>query len=339
MGKQLYETESVFRDALDRCASILDTLLPQPLLSVMYAETDLGLLKQTRFSQPAIFSLQFALCEWWKSRGVLPCAVLGHSVGEYCAAVVAGCMSLEDGLRLIAARGRLIADRCEANIGAMVAVFTSEKIAADAIKTCGVTDVSIAAVNGPKMVVLSGPREQVEQVVSSTGATGRPLEVSHAFHSPLMAPVLEPFASEVKSASLTNPSPSIRFFSTLHGREVSQELCDLQYWVDHVPGTVRFMAATEQLTASVSPDFFVEIGASPVLINMAKRFVTDRTLRCLPSLDAKSGSDVDVINSAVAEIGTPRHAGVEFNRQSFPWREAGHPLLRRRSVRADGAVV
>jgi len=155
----------------------LDGLLPQPLLKVMYAPEGKseGLLNQTQFSQPAIFSVQYALSELWKSRGVVPCAVLGHSVGEYAAAVSAGALSLEDGLRLIAARGRLIAEKCETGVGSMFALFTPEAEVRQALKKLGDTQVAIAAVNGPKMTVVSGKTASVEKLAEMIGATSRPL--------------------------------------------------------------------------------------------------------------------------------------------------------------------
>eukprot|EP00928_Gymnodinium_smaydae_P004000 TRINITY_DN11406_c0_g2_i2.p1 TRINITY_DN11406_c0_g2~~TRINITY_DN11406_c0_g2_i2.p1 ORF type:complete len:2568 (+),score=644.11 TRINITY_DN11406_c0_g2_i2:184-7887(+) len=352
MGRGLYDKEPVFRDAMDRCAKILEPLLPVPLLEVLYPAKSSSqpdgpnLLDQTQYSQPAIFCLQYALAELWRSRGVLPCAVLGHSVGEYCAAVVSGVMSLEDGLRLIAARGRLIADCCESG-GAMLAVFASEDQVESALAKVGsgAKDVAIAAVNGPKLVVISGPSAEAQRVAAETGATRKPLNVSHAFHSPMMTPAVEPFRKEIASAQLGKPSG--RFFSTLLGQEAQGvDLSDPEYWARHIPGTVRFSAAMEALDAALQPEAYLEIGSSPTLANMAKRFLrkssaSSAPLSWLPSLDPKAGSDAEVFAKTGAALGAgpPPRPKPRFNRQPFPWREAGHPLIRRKTARPDGSMV
>jgi len=353
MGRELYDKELVFRDAMDRCAEILDKLLPIPLLELMYpfAEEEGGRIDQTQFSQPAIFAVEYSLSELWRSWGVQPCAVLGHSVGEYCAAVVVGAMPLEQGLRLVAARGSAIAEHCAPNAGAMAAVFASEADVAKAIQGADSDKVSIAAVNGPKMVVVSGATEEVDKVVARTGATSRKLNVSHAFHSPLMSPALEVFAVEARAAASKLQKPKTRFFSTVLGCEASEEITSPQYWVDHLKGTVRFNATLEMLDAAVQPDVYLEVGAMPTLIGMAKRFLkrcdTNGTPSIAPTwfpcLDAKAGKDLEIMDKAAAGIGAveglKQRPRAEFKRQAFHWREPGHPLIRRKSTRPDGASV
>ncbi|CAE8615450.1 unnamed protein product [Polarella glacialis] len=359
MGKGLYDAEPVFRAAVDSCAKVLDGLLPTPLLEVLYpAETSPeSLLDQTQFSQPAIFVLQYALTELWRSRGLVPCAVLGHSVGEYCAAVVAGVLELEDALRLIAARGRLIAECCEASVGGMTALFAPEAAVREALAKLGpeiASEVAIAAVNGPKMTVVSGRAAAVDKLVAATGATGKPLTVSHAFHSPLMAPALEPFRQELQSANLQ--SAKLPFFSTLLGKATSgQEMAEPQYWVDHVQSAVRFSDAMQALEAAQEPECYLEIGSAPTLVNMARRFIP-RKLPWLSSLDRKTEADDQLAVRKVAEAtgaaqaetaggadadaaSASRRKPVLLERQAFPWREAGHPLLKSRKTRPDGATV
>eukprot|EP00931_Biecheleriopsis_adriatica_P047752 TRINITY_DN27548_c0_g2_i1.p1 TRINITY_DN27548_c0_g2~~TRINITY_DN27548_c0_g2_i1.p1 ORF type:complete len:4734 (-),score=1179.49 TRINITY_DN27548_c0_g2_i1:215-14152(-) len=355
MGRQLYESEAVFRDAVDRCAKVLDSLLPTPLLEVMYGEEDKGLLDQTQFSQPAIFTIEYALAELWRSRGVEPCAVLGHSVGEYAAAVVAGVLDLEDALCLIAARGRLIAERCEADVGTMAAVFAPEKAVKEAMQKAKASeeDVAVAAVNGPKMTVISGRKAIIDKVVEAAGVTSRQLTVSHAFHSPLMAPMLDPFRQELdKAKSFGKSSPKMPFFSTLLGKEVQgDELAKASYWVEHVKCAVRFVDGMEALEAATEPAAFLEIGAAPTLVGMARRFVSRKSAIWVPSLDQKALPDEkEAIKKAADAIGagtagaTAAAAGTapasaQLERQAYPWREASHPLLKRRSTRADGATV
>ena len=154
MGRQLYETSPVFRAALDQCADVLRSHCDKPLLSVLYPkEGSDSSLDETAYTQPALFSLEYALAELWKSWGIKPSAVLGHSVGEYVAACVAGVFGLEDGLKLIAARGRLM--QALPRNGEMAVVFADEAEVAKVVATRA-DEVSIAAINGPQNVVVSG---------------------------------------------------------------------------------------------------------------------------------------------------------------------------------------
>ncbi|CAK9057424.1 Mycoketide-CoA synthase (Polyketide synthase Pks12), partial [Durusdinium trenchii] len=354
MGQELYGSEPVFREAVDKCAALLDSELPKALLQVMHAETDDGLLNQTQFSQPAIFTIEYALAELWRSRGLEPCAVLGHSVGEYAAAVLAGVLSLEDACRLIALRGRLIAEKCEAEVGTMSALFAPEQDVKKAIAASKVatSDVAIAAVNGPKMTVISGRKEAVQKVAETSGATSRPLTVSHAFHSPLMQPMLDDFGAEVAKVTSFGEL-KVPFFSTLLGRAAtSEDLSQVKYWVDHVSSAVRFTAGMEALEEAESPMVFLEIGATPTLVGMAKRFLTRKEAKWVASLDPKATpKEQEAIHKAAEACGASSTSGASadaaerpaaaplLERQAYPWREASHPLLRRRTVRADGATV
>ncbi|CAE7416035.1 swnK, partial [Symbiodinium pilosum] len=276
----------------------------------------------TQFSQPAIFTIEYALAQLWRSRGLEPCAVLGHSVGEYAAAVVAGVLPLDDGLRLIAARGRLIAEKCEANVGTMSALFAPEQAVKQAIEKSGVStdNVAIAAVNGPKMTVISGRKEAVDKVAEAAGVTSRPLTVSHAFHSPLMSPMLDDFRAEVSKAPLGGLL-KVPFFSTLLGKEVSAEdLAKADYWVDHVKYAVRFTAGMEALEAAAAPAVFLEIGSTPTLIGMARRFLTRKEARFLASLDAKATPDE---RDAVKKAGVISAKQLEAIRLHCPARGRG----------------
>jgi len=339
MGKQLYEKEPVFRTAIDQCAKALRDV---PLLDILYNSTGKGadgraLIDQTQYSQPAIFAIQYALSELWRSHGIQPCAVLGHSVGEYCAAVVAGVLSLNDALHLIAARGRLIAECCESGVGSMVALFATVPEVSKVLSGIDSSEVSIAAVNGSKMVVVSGRSNDVDKVVAEVGCTSRQLNVSHAFHSPLMAPALEPFSKELESVSLQKPV--VPFFSTLLGRSASEELTERTYWADHIKKTVEFESALKAVESSVQPDVYLEIGATPILLGMGKRILS-RNCNWLPSMDPKGSDEVGVIKSAQASLASGAHqVTASLNRQPFPWREMSHPLIRNVSTRPDGAKV
>ena len=197
MGAELDRHQPVFRRAIDRCASVLDARLAHPLRELLFDPSAAALLRETQFTQPALVALQYALVELWRSWGVEPVAVAGHSVGEYAAACVAGVLSVEDALVMVAERGRLMGERCPR--GAMVAVSVSEERLRAAIAARGAAGaVAVAAVNAPLQVVLSGDEGVVSAIAAELEAEGAPvhrLEVSHAFHSPHMDAVMQPFAA------------------------------------------------------------------------------------------------------------------------------------------------
>ena len=193
MGRELYETQPTFREALERCDTILRQHREQPLLQALYPESEGDSpLNETAYTQPALFSLEYALAQLWQSWGIIPDIVMGHSVGEYVAACIAGVFSLEDSLKLIAERGRLM--QALPQDGDMVAVMADEAQVLSALESC-TEDVAIAALNGPKSIVISGKREshpgryRCFQSLNSDGIKTKKLIVSHAFHSPLMDPM------------------------------------------------------------------------------------------------------------------------------------------------------
>ena len=267
MGRGLYESEPVFRSALDRCAAVLDPLLPVPLLSVMHAAPDspaAARLAQTEFTQPALFALEWSLAELLRARGVRPAAVTGHSVGEFVAACVAGVFSLEDGLRLIAARGRLMGALPAG--GGMLAVFTDEATAR--VLIAGRPQVALAALNAPREAVLAGPLDELAALatlLTARGIESRALAVLHAFHSPLMAPILAEF--ERVLASVTFSAPRIAVESNLGP---GADLASPAHWRAHVLGTVRFADGVRALHAR-GLRHFVELGPRPVLIALAQK--------------------------------------------------------------------
>ncbi len=280
MGRELYDTQPTFRKAMDQCGELLKDLLDRPLIEVIYPEVKgtkgadgtAGTLHgmnvdQTAYTQPALFAIEYALCVLWKSWGIEPGAVLGHSVGEYVAACIAGVFSLEDGLKLIAARGRLMqALPCN---GAMAAVFAEESLVTAAIVSYG-SEISVAAINGPQLTVISGLLNSVDKVCQSLTSRGMRvarLNVSHAFHSPLMEPVVEPFRKIAQSVGYL--LPHIDLISNLTGETIGDEIASADYWVNHVRGTVRFSAGIEALYRK-GYRIFVEIGPHPVLAGMGK---------------------------------------------------------------------
>jgi acyl transferase domain-containing protein/acyl carrier protein len=273
MGKSLYQREPVFREALDACAAALHAQLPAPLLEVMFASGDDATIHETRYAQPALFSLEYALCRLWSSWGVEPWAVLGHSVGELAAACVAGTMELADGLALIAARGRLMQEL--PRNGTMVAVRAGLDEVRDALRGHG-ERISIAAVNGPRSTVISGERDAVAEVVAAfeqARVQARELRVSHAFHSALMEPMLDEF--EATARGIHGRPPRCRLISNLTGTAFADgQAPDAPYWRRHVREPVLFEQGMRAL-AEAGVNAFLEIGPQPTLTGMARMFLSD----------------------------------------------------------------
>ncbi|MET9359920.1 type I polyketide synthase [Streptomyces sp. NPDC006632] len=284
MGAELYRTQPVYRRAIDSCAQILDPLLGRSLTALLHPEPSDepgDELDRTRFTQPALFAVEYALAQLWRSWGVEPRSVLGHSVGELVAACVAGVFSLADGLRLVAERGRLMQELPEG--GVMVSLRGRPGLIEEVVGRYPL--VAVAAVNGPEELVISGDGDQTAQAVAELarqGVTSRGLKVSHAFHSPLMASIAEPLTAVAKS--VTYAKPRIPVISNVTGGPVgADELCDPAYWVRHALAPVRFadgMRAAYETGARA----FVEIGPKPVLLGLGRDCLPDADALWLPSL-------------------------------------------------------
>ncbi|HEX5980705.1 MAG TPA: type I polyketide synthase, partial [Thermoleophilaceae bacterium] len=288
MALGLYEREPVFRDALASCAEILDEHLDRPLLPLLESP-DGGhpLLDETRYTQPALFAVEYALAELWASWGVSAEFACGHSVGEYVAACVAGALGLEDALRLIARRAGLMGGLPAG--GAMAAVLAGHDQVAEAIAPYAGA-VAVAAVNGPASVTISGAGEAVADATRELVARGiavRPLAVSHAFHSPLVDPILDEL--EGAAATIEHSEPALRLASNLTGRLFGPgEHPGAAYWRAHTRNPVRFADCMRAL-ADAGADVFLELGPNPTLIGLGKRCAPGDGLLWLSSL--KRGSD------------------------------------------------
>jgi len=304
MARELFDTEPVFRRELTRCAEILQPLLERPLLEVLWSDQagEKGaarrgcLLDETQYTQPALFAVEYALAALWRSWGIEPAAVLGHSVGEYVAACVAGVFSLEDGLRLIAARGRLMASLPAG--GAMASVFADEARVTAAIGADGAR-VTIACLNGPEHVVLSGERAALEAVLGrlkAGGVSSRALIVSHAFHSPLMDPILAAF--EETARSIQYSAPRIAIVSNVTGAMAAPDLMtNAGYWRGHIRQPVRFVESIRAVRGT-GPAIFLEIGPQPVLTGMAKQSAGDGEILWATSLRRDRGNWETLLESA-----------------------------------------
>ncbi len=329
MGRELYDTQPIFREVIDRCAELLAPHLEQPLLDILYppSSAPTSHLDQTAYTQPALFALEVALAKLWQSWGVDPTAVMGHSVGEYAAACIAGVFSLEDGITLIAERARLM--QALPTGGAMVAVFASETVVRQAIQPYS-DRVSIAAINGAEQVVISGDETTIATLISAwetgepingnsysngnsngnnnenrhhagtMGATIRtqPLTVSHAFHSPLMQPMMAAF--EQVARRITYHSPRLAVISNLTGTVAGEEIATAEYWCRHVLAPVRF---ADGLATLQQQDYalFVEVGPKPLLLGLGQRSWVTGTGNWLPSL-RPGQSDWQVMLTTLAQL-------------------------------------
>jgi acyl transferase domain-containing protein len=275
MGRQLYETQPTFRATLDECNDWLRPFLGKPLLEVMYSANGTGgLLDETIYTQPALFAIEYALYKLWQSWGIEPSIVMGHSVGEYVAACVAGVFSLEDGLKLVAERGRLM--QALPADGAMLAVMASMEQAIEWIAPFA--DLAIAAINSPESVVISGKKTAIATLGDQLAATGiktKLLPVSHAFHSPLMQPMLTAFAEVANCISYS--APRIRLISNVTGDLITNEVTCADYWCNHILQPVRFADGMKTL-AQQKCALLLEIGAKPILLGMGRQ--------CLSSAEA-----------------------------------------------------
>jgi len=344
MGRRLYETEPRLREMLDMCDDLLAAAGERRVLDVLYpAEaTRADVLDATIHTQPALFALEVALAHLWQAWGVQPALVAGHSVGEFAAACVAGVFSLEDGLRLVAARGRLMqalptggamatAQISPARAGEIIAPFTGQ--------------VTLAAINGPENVTISGAVPAIEAIcatLTDQGVKTKRLSISHAFHSPLIEPMVAAFAAVAQQVSYR--PPAIPILSNVSGKVAGAEIAGAAYWVRHLTAPTQF-AANVTCLAESGCTLMVEIGPRPTLLGMAQAQLSGDHVHWLPSLrppldDRRQMLEslgrlfvagVDVDWAAVAEGDHARRIHLPtypFQRQRY-WVEPGKTTVQR----------
>lgn len=286
MGRSLYDDEPVFREHVDRCAELLTTHLGLDIRTLLFAETtaEQALLSQTAMTQPALFVIEHALATLWMAWGIQPVGMMGHSIGEYVAACLAGVFSLEDALAVVAVRGRLMQSM---PVGAMTAVSMSERDAQTYLRDA----LTLAAVNAPRQCVFSGSIQAIttlEENLAKDGLQSRRLNASHAFHSYMMEPILEPFTQCV--AGVTRHAPKIPWVSNVTGQWVTPEQAvNPAYWASHLRRTVRFSEGVHTLWQQPER-ILLEVGPGRTLSTLAQSHAEGRDILTLASLgEAKSG--------------------------------------------------
>ena len=336
MGRDLYESEPVYRQAVDTCAELLSGKLDMDIRAVLYgngqpsqpdphrrtapADADReqpgdGSINNTRYTQPALFVTEYALATLWMSWGIVPTLFCGHSIGEFVAAHLAGVFSLADALTLVAARGRLISDLPR---GSMLSV----RLGAENIQPLLPPGVSMAAINSPRQCVVAGNDEAIAgfaQLLDNRQIPNRVLETSHAFHSAMMEPILNEFETLVRRISPNRPRKPI--VSTVSGTWMTDsQAIDPHYWATHMRLPVRFSQALDTLFALPNP-LFLEVGPGTVTTTLARQQAAPRSLRAVVSLEAKAGSQPES-HSILKALGELWTYGAEPDWASF---YAGQP--------------
>ncbi len=316
MAREIYETEPVFRQTLDRCAEILKPSLGRDLRQLLYPADRLSeeiskQVTETVVAQPAIFSIEYSLAQLWMSWGIRPRGMLGHSVGEFVAACIAGVFCLEDALALVADRGRMMQ---QVPAGGMLSVRLGKAELQPQLNG----KLSLAAVNAPALCVVAGPfdaLEAFEKQMAGAGVACRRLVTSHAFHSPMMDPVVEPFTARVRKVKLS--PPRMPYISGVTGNWITeQEATDPAYWARHFRQTVEFSAGISQLRKEPL-NILVEVGPGNVLSTLARQHPgASADQPVIASLSDGFSGDGDAL-SLMNALGSLWLAGVQPDWNSF----------------------
>ncbi|MCX2479527.1 amino acid adenylation domain-containing protein [Pedobacter sp. MC2016-15] len=300
MAAELYEEEGIFRAAIDECAGILSAYLDTDIREIIYTESSAeaqARINNTKYTQPALFVISYALAKLWMSWGIQPSILCGHSIGEYVAAHLAGIFSLEDGIKLIATRGELVSKLPE---GSMLSVRTD----AETVKNLLPSTLSVAAINSPKLCVIAGTDEDIEAfqaVLDEQQILHKKLHTSHAFHSWMMDPVLDTFAKVVAQTTLKRPQKPI--VSTVTGDFLTDaEAQDPAYWTNHLRKTVLFSPAIETILKLDNP-LLIESGPGNTCTTLAWQHGNKNNFNAVATLDKKEATGAtDSILNALGKV-------------------------------------
>ncbi|OII73490.1 type I fatty acid synthase, partial [Cryptosporidium ubiquitum] len=353
MCKEIYETEPVFRDNMNLCNDIVSKILNISLLDIIYPigsnkDTEfetLHMLNDTRYAQPAIFAVEYSLAQLWISKGIKPDSVLGHSLGEFIAATISQVMTIEDAITLVTHRASIMASTPVLD-GIMVACRLTESQVVDTIKRFNLGETAaLAAVNGPKSVTISGKKESVYTILehNGVGSRFRQLDVSHAFHSPLVSEASEKFSKLLKNIELKQPT--VEFISTVTGKKEVESISTAEYWSKHILNTVRLSDAVSNAIESVNSRMtFIEITSKPVLSQLLKALVPTNSSHISVKCTCKvRNSEFDFIQplEEMQELVSEDSSFTNFTnsldddswrfkllkRRQIPWNDITHPII------------
>ncbi|MDZ7630669.1 MAG: SDR family NAD(P)-dependent oxidoreductase [Gemmatimonadaceae bacterium] len=306
MCAELYRTEEVFRSAVDRCCELLQPHFGRDLRQVLWRATD-GEMSETQVAQPALFVAEYALAVLWMHWGVQPAAMLGHSIGEYVAAHLAGVFSLEDALMLVAARGRLMAGMAS---GQMLAV----RLAPQELRSRLLPGIEIAAINGPTLCTISGSVEGIDAMTKALerdGVEHRPLHTSHAFHSAMMEPALAPFREIVSRVSLSVPRRPV--VSNVTGTWLTAEQATSpDYWASHLRSPVLFADGVKTLLSDAHIQL-LEVGPGTALTALARLTAGRDDASRVTASSPHPREDRGEVQSVLAAVGKLWAAGVQVD--------------------------
>jgi acyl transferase domain-containing protein/NADPH:quinone reductase-like Zn-dependent oxidoreductase/acyl carrier protein len=281
MGRQLYEQEASYREAIEECGELVEGKLGVKLEDLLYG-AEAELLQQTRYAQPALFAVQYALGRTWRRWGVEPQVVLGHSIGEYVAAEAAGVFTLAAGLKLVVRRGELMEQLCAG--GAMLSVHAGQAVVQAALARVTSEELTVSVLNGPNQVVVSGSAAGVEElaaVLRAEGVRSERLAVSHGFHSAAVEPMLQAWQAELEQVAMA--APQVTYVSSMTGEVAGAEVATARYWREQTRQAVRFEAALQTVLRQ-RPEVLLEVGAQPALLALARAVIDREGPLCLPSL-------------------------------------------------------
>lgn len=320
MGQNLYAREPVFRDVVDECAALLHPLLQQDLRQLLYAEeaeteTAAALLTNTIYTQPALFMVEYALAKLWQSWGIQPSAMIGHSIGEFVAACLAGVFSLADALQLVATRGKLMQALPP---GMMLSVRAPLAV----ILPYLTDEMAIAAHNSPALCVVSGKTTAIQHLADTLTASGivcKPLHTSHAFHSPMMRPVVAPFAETIRQVKLAQPQ--IPILSTVTATWLtSEQAVDPMYWANHLCMTVNFAGAIKAIWQKPTR-VLLEVGPRATLATLARQQITNRQQQTVISTLGNTAVNEAEWSALLQAVGKLWLAGMQMDWQAFSAQE------------------